>query len=235
MRSFSVAILLATVVFVAGCGGGGGNGGGASTQSSALATKPPGVVVAAAAKAADSASSVHVSGAGTQGGKPISLDLTFARGKGATGSISLNGAEFDLILIGNTAYIRAGSAFWKKYGGPNAGVGQLLTNKWLKFSANNAQLGPLTRVANQTSFFKLLKSHGKLENKGDTTFKGQSAVAIDDTTQGGTLYVASSGTPYPLGITQSGSSSGTITFDKWNQPVTLTAPKGALDFSHLTG
>ena len=235
MRRLSIAVLFAAVVFVAGCGGGGGSaGGGASTQTSSLATKPPGVVVAAASKAAESASSVHMSGAGNQAGKPISLDLTFVRGKGATGTISLNGAKFDLILIGDTAYIRAGPTFWKKYAGPT-GVAQLLNNKWLKFSANNAQLGPLTKLANQQSFFALLKTHGKLENKGDTTFKGQSVVAINDTTQGGTLYVASSGTPYPVGIAQGGSSSGTITFDNWNQPVTLTAPKGALDFSQLTG
>jgi hypothetical protein len=196
MRGFSVATLLAAVVFVAGCGGGGSGGGGTSTQTSSLATKPPTVVVAAAMKAADSASSVHISGAGTQAGKPISMDLTIARGKGATGSISLNGAQFNLVLIGNTAYLRAGAAFWKKYGGSNGGITQLLTNKWLKFSANNAQFGPLTRLANQRSFFKALKSHGKLENKGDSTFKGQSAVAIDDTsTKGSTLYVASSGTP----------------------------------------
>jgi len=26
---------------------------------------------------------------------------------------------------------------------------------------------------------------------------------------------------------------GTLALDHWNEPVTLTAPKGALDFSHL--
>jgi hypothetical protein len=231
---FGSAVLVA-VLFVAGCGGGGGGGGGTSaTQPSGLASKPAGVVVAEAARAADSASSVHVSGQGTQSGKPISLDITFARGKGATGSIALNGASFDLVLIGDTAYLRAGSAFWKQFGG-SSGVSQLFVNKWLKFSANNAQLGPLTKLANQKSFLKLLKSHGKLENQGETTYKGQSVVAINDTTQGGTLYVAASGTPYPVALVKSGNSGGTITFDKWNEPVTLTAPQGALDFSHLTG
>jgi hypothetical protein len=241
MRWSFGSFALVAVLFAAGCGGGGGGGstgGGGTTQTSSLATKPPGVVVAAAAKAADSASSVHISGGGTQNGQPISLDLTFARGKGATGSISLNGASFDLVLIGNTAYIKAGAAFWKKFAGAGAGAAsQLFADKWLKFSANNAQLGPLTRLANQGAFFnKLLNSHGKLENKGDTTFKGQSVVAIYDTTKkGAVLYVASTGTPYPVGLVQTGNNGGTITFDQWNQPVTLTAPKGALDFSQLTG
>lgn len=61
-------------------------------------------------------------------------------------------------------------------------------------------------------------------------------VAIRDTTQGGTLYVAASGTPFPVAVVKSkGSSAGGISFDQWNQPVKLTAPKGALDFSKLAG
>src|SRR5215471_18780978 len=211
MRGFFVSMVLVAVLFVAGCGGSGGGGNSTATQSSDLASKPATAVVAAASKAADSASSVHVSGSGTDSGKSISLDLTLAKGKGASGSISLNGASFDLILLGHTAYIKAGPAFWKKYGGPPA-VAQLLENKWLKFSPNNKQLGPLTKIASPQSFFGLLKNHGKLANKGETTFKGQSVVAIDDTTQGGTLYVAATGTPYPAGLVPGGGSeTGAIT------------------------
>jgi hypothetical protein len=38
-----------------------------------------------------------------------------------------------------------------------------------------------------------------------------------------------------VGIVKSSQSStdGKVTFDQWNQPVTLTAPKGALDFSKV--
>jgi hypothetical protein len=48
--------------------------------------------------------------------------------------------------------------------------------------------------------------------------------------------VAATGTPYPVALTKiGGKSSGAITFDEWNQPVTLTAPKGALDLSQFGG
>jgi len=60
-------------------------------------------------------------------------------------------------------------------------------------------------------------------------------VAIVDTTKGGTLYVAASGTPYPVALVKSGNSAGSIEFSNWNQSVTLTAPKGALDLSQFGG
>ena len=89
---------------------------------------------------------------------------------------------------------------------------------------------------NEKSLFKSLStSHGKLANHGEKTYKGQSAVAIVDTTKGGTLYVAASGTPYPVALVKTGKSAGSIEFSDWNQPVTLTAPTGALDLSKFGG
>jgi len=54
----------------------------------------------------------------------------------------------------------------------------------------------------------------------------EGVVAIDNQ---GTLYVANSGTPYPAAaIADDPSAGGTITFDGWNEPVTLTAPADAV-------
>lgn len=76
--------------------------------------------------------------------------------------------------------------------------------------------------------------HGKLENHGATTYKGQSVVAIYEPKKRSTLYVAASGTPYPVAYVKTKRpTAGKIMFDRWNQSVTLTAPKGALDISKL--
>ncbi len=238
MRGFFAGTLLVAVVFAAGCGGGsgGGSGGSASTQRSALATKPPAVVVVSATKAAQSASSFHISGQVNSSGKEIGVDFSFVRGKGATGTLSIGGAKVDMVLLGNTAYMRASSAFFQQYAKQAGGFAQILADKWLKFSSNNAQLGSLTRQVNAKSLLKdLSKNHGKLVNHGDQTYKGQSVVAIADTTKGGTLYVASAGTPYPVALVRTGKSSGSLEFSDWNQSVTLTAPQGALDLSHFGG
>ena len=50
------------------------------------------------------------------------------------------------------------------------------------------------------------------------TINGQKAVAINDTTKGGTLYVSTTGTPYPIQISKTGSEAGIVKFENWNSP-----------------
>jgi len=180
---------------------------------------------------------------GGLGSNPIALDLSIARDKGATGSVTVGGSKVDLVVTGKTGYMRASSAFWKKFatqqgGGAAAGfAASLFADKWLKFPASDQQFGALTSPTKANGIFKgLTSSHGKLENEGEKTYKGQSVVVIHDTTKGGTLYVAATGPPYPVALTKAGGKNGgAITFDSWNEPVALTAPKGALDLSAFTG
>ena len=68
---------------------------------------------------------------------------------------------------------------------------------------------------------------------GTSTVKGQAAVGVKDTSQSGTLYVATTGLAYPVRITKHGAGGGTITFSEWDQPVTLTAPPNAVDIEQL--
>jgi hypothetical protein len=249
MRAFSAGAVLAAVLFAAGCGGSSGGGGGSSSQASGEASKSAEAVVADASKAAQDASSFHMAGtihsssAGAFGSNAVALDLSIVRGKGATGSLTVGGAKVDLIVAGNSGYMRASSAFWKHFAKQQGGgaaasfAATLFGNKWLKFPANNQQFQALTSPTKANAIFKsLTSSHGKLENQGEKTYKGQSVVAITDTTKGGTLYVAATGTPYPVALTKTGGKNGgAITFGDWNQPVTLTAPKGALDLSQFGG
>jgi hypothetical protein len=192
-------------------------------------------VLADAKSAASSASSVHVSGSIVSGGTPITLDLTTARGKGAKGSMSTNGLQFDLVRIGDTAYIRGSDAFYKHFAG--AAVAQLLHGKWLKASIVQGRfrsLAPLTSI--DLLFAKIGASHGKLVNDGKATYKGQQVVTIRDTSDNSKLYVAATGTPYPVAIVGGGKGqSGTITFGDWNASVSLSAPKGAIDISKIGG
>jgi hypothetical protein len=234
MRGFSVSALLVALLFVAGCGGGGG-GGSSNGGSSGEASKSANQVVKDAVDAAEAASSVHMSGRVTDSGKQIGVDLSLVRGKGVTGSATLSGAKVDVLLIGDQGYLRAGSDFWKQV--PHASfVAPLLADKWLKIPTNNPQFGSFLGVANEKKLFDKLKVHGKLTNQGATTYKGQSVVAIYSARKHTTLYVAASGTPYPVGMVKTEQpNAGALTFDDWNNSVTLTAPKGALDLSQFGG
>jgi hypothetical protein len=214
---------LAVVALAGGCGGG--------SKSNGEAGKSAEQVVTDAKQAALAAKAVHVSGSITDAGRPLTLDLTIVKDKGGKGTMAQSGLEFEIVRVGDTAYIRGSDAFLRRYAGPAAA--QLLHGKWLKGSATSGNLAALAPLTDITRLFNgALGSHGKLRNKVETEYNGEKVVAIEDTTQGGTLYVAWSGTPYPVAIV-GGKSKGAIAFDRWDESASISAPKGAIDMSAL--
>ena len=220
-RRLVVPVLI--VLAVAGCGGG--------SSSNGEAKKTAAQVVTDAKNAAFDATVVHVTGQGTDNGSPLKIDLWIGNGKGK-GHLEENGLAFDVVRIGDTAYIKGGSAFLTKVAG--AGAAALLHDKWLKGPATSGRLAALASLTDKQQFFKsVLGQHGKVENKGETDYKGQKAVEIRDTTQGGSLFVAASGTPYPVALA-GGTQQGDIVFSDWNGSETIAAPKGAVDLSSFS-
>jgi hypothetical protein len=222
----SLAGLALAAVLFAGCGGS------SSSSGNGLASKSPDQIVAAAKAAATGAASVHIAGSIISENKPISLDMELVAGKGAQGRISLEGLPIDLVEVERAFYLKGSAAFYRHIAGSAAAT--LLQGKWLKAPASGgnfaslAQLTDLGKLINTT-----LASHGKLAGAGTTTINGQKAVGVSDATKGGTLYVAATGAAYPLEITKGGSGAGKIVFDRWNQPVTLIAPAGAININQL--
>jgi hypothetical protein len=228
MRTGALAILVASAVLLAGCGGSG-------AKSNGEAKNPAAKVAADALQAAVAASAVHVSGAIVSGGTPLTLDIHVVKGKGGSGEMSEQGLKFQLVRVGGKAYIKGSDAFYKKFAG--VGAAALLHDKWLAGSATTGNLASLTSLTDISKLFTgALGAHGTLKNEGETTYKGQKVVAIKDTTKGGTLYVAATGTPYPIAIVApNNGKSGSITFDEWNKTVSISAPKGAVDIGSLGG
>lgn len=207
---------------IAGCGGSSDNG---------VAAKSADGIVSAASNAVSGVKSVHVAGSLLSGGSPITLNLSLVDGEGGGGQMSQNGLSFKIIDLGGTVYINGSDAFWRHIGG-TAAV-QLFHGRWLKAPASGqfASIASLTDV--RALFNKLLSNHGTLAKGPTTTVAGQKAVAVNDTTKGGTLYVATTGPPYPVEVSMQGSQGGRIVFDRYNQSVSLTAPANAIDISKL--
>jgi hypothetical protein len=220
-RRFPIG-LLAVAAVLAGCGG---------SKSNGEAAKPAAEVLTDAKTAAAGAKGVHVAGSITDAGQALTLDLDLARGRGGKGKMSESSLAFEIIRVGDKAYIRGSDAFLRKFAG-SAGA-QLLHGKWLEGSATK---GDLAALAPLTDIVKLLNgalaAHGKLRNAGEQQYKGQKVVAIKDSARHGTLYVAATGKPYPVAIV-GGADQGTVTFDSWDESVSISAPKGAIDMSKL--
>jgi hypothetical protein len=219
------AALAACAALLAGCGS-------SSSSSNGLESKSPEEIVAAAKEAAKGASTVHLTGSIVSEGKPISLNMELVAGKGAAGHLTVEGNGIEIVEVEHAFYLRGSADFYKHLAGPAAA--QLLQGKWLKAPASSAdlasfaQLTDLGKVIDQT-----LSSHGALSKTGTATIGGQKAVGVTDAAKGGTLYVATTGPAYPLQLVKSGAEGGQIRFERWNQPVTLTAPANAININQL--
>ncbi len=252
MRRRSTALLAALCVglVLAACGGSSSSGSsGSSSTSSAgssssttsgnssaagngLASESANAIVRSAAAAADGLKSVRVKGNVQEGGTQIGLDLQLAAGVGSVGWISESGHRVNLVTVGKTVYLNGNQAFWTKFGG--AAAASLLAGRWLKGTETGSFAGLRKLATIHDLFNAIFSSYGKLAKGPTKVVGGAKAIAVTDTTKGGTIYVATTGKPYPLEIlgTESGSS-GDIAFSDFNAPVKITAPSGAIDLSQL--
>jgi hypothetical protein len=228
-----VVLLLTLLLALGGCGGSSSSSSSSTSSGNGIASKSPEQIVAAAKQTAIQARTVHVAGSIVSDNKPISLDMELVAGHGGKGKLTIDFLPVRLVQIDKAVYINGSAGFYKHVAGDAAA--QLLQGKWLKTSASSSDFRELTQLTDLGKLIDAtLSSHGeKLSVTGTSTIKGQKAVGITDEIRGGTLYVAATGQPYPLEIVKKGSEGGTVTFDRWNSPVKLTPPAGALDLSEL--
>jgi hypothetical protein len=213
----------AAVATIAGCGGASSNG---------VAAKSPDEILVAARNAVSDAKSVHVAGSVANGSTLVTVNLGLAAGKGGSGRMSVRGLTFDVIVVKRVVYLKGSDSVWRHFGG-NAAV-QLLHGKWLRGPATG-QLASFAALTNLHFLFgQLVSNHGALSKGGTSTVDGQKVVAVKDTTGGETLYVATTGKPYPIKIARTGGRGvGHLTFDRYNEPVSVSAPANSIDISKL--
>jgi hypothetical protein len=216
----SAACSLLLACAISACGGSSGNG---------VASKSPDAIVTAALGAIDSAKSAHISGRITDGGSPATLNLDLVAGKGGRGRVSEGGLSFKLEVVSNEVYVNAGTAFWTRLVG--AHLAAVLQDKWLKApeSGRFATLAQLTDL--HSLIATVLPTNGALVKGKTATVNGQAAVGVRDASGDATIYVATTGKPYPLEIVEPGPVGGRITLDDINATVSLAPPPGALDVS----
>jgi hypothetical protein len=107
--------------------------------------------------------------------------------------------------------------------------------------ANDPHFGSLAGFGSKQQFVAQVLQNSKTCQqcaKGPSkSVDGTSAVSFIDQKQKSTVYVPASGTPYPLEVDENGAQKGTLHFDSWNQPVSVTAPPASevVDLSRLPG
>jgi len=221
------AIPAISAMFVAGviaaCGGG--------TSDNGEASKSPDAIVSDATAAMGSLHTVHVAGTTATAGPPTTLDVHLVNGQGGRGQVSQSGLSFNVIALDQSVYLNVQSSVWRRFG--SAATAQLIDGRWVKVPASG-QFGAFAQLTDlQALFSTLLSNHGTLAKGSTTTVNGQKAIAVNDTTRGGTIYVTTTGKPYMLRVAKSGTSGGLINFDQFNQAVSINPPANAVDVSQL--
>jgi hypothetical protein len=214
------ALLVAQVS--AGCG----------SSDNGVASKSAPQILAAARSAAQKASSVHVLASTkiTHGGS-LSLDASLSKDQAHAHS-SFLGLSFEVIRKGNTLYLKGNPLFNARL---EATMGiKVPSGVWLKGSDGRlAQIGSFTDISKELPL--ILSGSGKVTKGQKTEINGQPAIILKETRKlyTGTLYVATTGEPYPLKLSKTGRETGQTTFTGWNDPVTVTAPANAVELSGL--
>jgi len=226
-RLTGIAAAMVSAVAVAACGGSG-------PPTRGIASQTPNQIVARATHAIDRVSSVKVSGSVGDGSaaNTITLDLNLVGGRGATGSMSEHGLSFRLVAVGGEAYVSGSTAFWKQFGGPS--VASRLHGHWLRGPTSSGEFSSFRSLTDiHRLLAHLLTGHGALTKGATTTIDGRRVIALHDASKQGTLYVAITGTPYPIRIANGSATGGRIDFSNFNRPVSLKAPASSIDITSL--
>ena len=237
MRRVRFLLLVpAAALVVAGCGSSSTSGSGApagATPAAATTSAAPadnGVAALSAeqilskAKAALSAAdAVHITGSGSDEGTTVKLDMRYGK-DGATGTFTISGQRLDLLRVGDDVYVKGSTSFWTTFA--DAATAKLLGEKYVKTDLTDPRFKDIASFTDLTAAADgFLEPDGTI-TRGDTaTIADQPAIALTSKDKSdGTLYVATTGRPYPLSIEGDGNS---LTFADYGEDITVKAPPAA--------
>jgi hypothetical protein len=217
------AVLIAALIPVAGCG----------SSDNGVASKPASQILAATRAAAVSASSVHIVGTSkVRQGPPLKLDASMSK-QHAHAQFSAFALSIQTIRDGDTLYVKGNPAFNQRIESTQ-GV-KVPSGKWLRgTSASLGQIGMLTEIDKELPV--ILGGSGPISKGAKVTIDGQPAITLKLTRKlyTGTLYVATTGQPYPLKLIKTGRETGQTTFSGWDDTtIATTPPANAVDISRL--
>lgn len=194
--------------------------GGASAPTNGLEQKSPADVLQQAAGSLKAATSVHIVGGGSDG----RIDARI-RQDAATGTLTKDGQQVRVTIIGADGYISADMAGLAMMGVP-AEVRSQVAGRWLKFPASNFTGFTLSDLASQLTAYR-----GPLEPKVSQAMLDGKQVVVVSWRDGSKLYVANTGPGYPLHGDLKGSGAGQLDFTEYGGHFQVTTPGNVLNVS----
>jgi len=169
------------------------------------------------------ATSVRLTGGGTDSGKAFGVAVALVRDRGCKGSISLDGRKLRLINVGKSVWMLPSDSFYKSQGVSATAI-SLLSGKWLK--VRGSALNGLSSFCSLSTVVREMKGQYAKMTKGKvTTIDGQRAVTIHQAGYTGAFYISDTAKPEILkGDVTKGSTTGTITFTDYGVITPINPP-----------
>lgn len=221
------ATLLAGTV-LAGCGG--------NSERTLPAASPAAVdslgaaqIVTAAQRALAAARSVHIVGQYQQDNRPVRVDMRIAAGNTAVGTVTSNGSSVEVRRVGDQLYVKGDDTFLAALGDK----AKATRGKWLvgPIAQADRALAELTDL--QGFAGTLTPGSGTLTKEAVRPLGGQQAVSVLNPA-GARLWVADTGTPYPLRLERLGTTVGTLDYSDYDRPVEVKAPSPTVPLSSVS-
>jgi hypothetical protein len=224
----AVLVVAGTVALLGGCGSDSERPIPAATTPAVSSLTAP-QIVTEAQRALSQAKSVRITGKYQENGKPVTLDVRLVAGKKATGSVLTDGSKVELRRIGDKLYVKGDDKFLQALG-PKA---QATKGKWLVGPVAQADPG-LANLTDLDQFAGTL-APGKTGLTKETVrqLAGTSAISVRSS-GGARLWVADSGTPYPLRLERIGAVAGFIDYGDYDRTIDVTAPSPTVDLASVS-
>ena len=216
-------------------------------SSSVLAAGPHAVSASTllrnACKASFAASAFHVKGHLTSGGETISLDVYFGSSGDLMTATEKGDQTFHVIENGPSVYMKANRAFWLANSNNNRALASLVADRWIDMTSDKKDTAGITKSLTKKTFFGGACSSnyfggGSASYAGNATIHGVKVFVVHQShvKSPGTFFIENGPTPYILrGMGTSQNDGGVLTFSNYGVQPDTSAPRGAIDFSQLSG
>lgn len=150
--------------------------------------------------------------------------------------------------VGGVVYFRGDDLALEDYLGMPTTLASKYVGQWISFGSSTQDYKAIAKSMQLSTAVTQISLKSPLKGVGASTQGGQSVVGVRGTTtelsskgkQGtATLYVAATGTPLPVAFTGNGKQdkkkeTGSVTFSRWGEKVTTTAPAHSVRASSIS-
>lgn len=217
-----VSAALATVLLLSSC----------AAAANGVAAKSAPAIVDAAGAALVSAHTFEIQATSAGSGTPATLTFKIEGKNLGEGTFVTSSLSFQAEELHGTDYFRS-QTLWSQVGGPT--LQGALGNRWVYISASSSTATELTAVfgtlTSPPTVAKQLTKDAQTSVRGKVgTVDGQPVISVTEP-KAGTIYVATTGKPYPLRWEQG--SVGRVVFSNFGAHFNIEAPKGAVNLAAI--